>query len=165
MTPARAKLASVHVLHSRWEDDCSTPRDDEPGPPQPALPCPYPWRDEEEAFPLTRSPAIQTNLENAKSQSPPMSKACAASSKARCCRGSKTGRRAIREQAFGEALDPDKLERLGHYESPSRPQARTNAHHAAAAQGAATDCRRGLIRFAKLRFIRPASLARRARSG
>ena len=48
---ARAKLASVHVLHSRWEDDCRTPRDDEPGPPQPALPGPYPWRDEEEEFP------------------------------------------------------------------------------------------------------------------
>jgi IS5 family transposase len=31
----------------------------------------------------------------------------------------------------------------------SRPPARTNAHHAAAAQGAATSCRRGLIRLAK----------------
>ena len=41
----------------------------------------------------TRSPAIQTNLENAKSQPPLMSRACAASSKARCCRGSRTGRR------------------------------------------------------------------------
>ena len=30
---------------------CATPRDDEPGPPPPALPCSYPWRDEEEAFP------------------------------------------------------------------------------------------------------------------
>ena len=31
----------------------------------------------------------------------------------------------------------------------SRPQARTNAHHATAAQGTATCCRRGLIRLAK----------------
>ena len=51
-----------------------------------------------------------------------MPRACVASSKARCCRGSRTGRRnwptgrLIREQAFGEALDPDKLERLGRYE-------------------------------------------------
>ena len=55
----------------------------------------------------------------AKSQPPRMSRACAASSKARCCRGLRTGRRnwpivrLICEQAFGEALDPDKLERLG----------------------------------------------------
>ena len=41
----------------------------------------------------TRSPAIQTNSEKAKSQPPPTSKACAASSKAKCCHGSRTGRR------------------------------------------------------------------------
>jgi hypothetical protein len=41
----------------------------------------------------TRSPAIQTNLQKTKTQPPPMSRACAASSKARCCRGSRTGRR------------------------------------------------------------------------
>ena len=41
----------------------------------------------------TRSPAIQTKLEKAKSLPPLMSRACAASSKARCCRGSRTGRR------------------------------------------------------------------------
>jgi hypothetical protein len=53
----------------------------------------------------------------------------------------------IREQAFGEALDPDKLERLGRYEV--HLDRRTNAHHAAAAQGTATCCRRGLIHLAK----------------
>lgn len=41
----------------------------------------------------TRSPVIQTNLGKTKSQPPPMSRACDASSKARCCRGSRTGRR------------------------------------------------------------------------
>ena len=41
---------------------------------------------------------------------------------ARCCPGSTGGKKElanrplIREQAFGEALDPDKLERLGRYE-------------------------------------------------
>ena len=49
-------------------------------------------------------------------------RACAAFSRARCCRGSRRARRnwptarLIREQAFGESLDPDKLERLGRYE-------------------------------------------------
>ena len=57
-----------------------------------------------------------------KEPAPPMSRACAASSKARCCRGSRNRRKElanrplVREQAFGEALDPDKLERLGRYE-------------------------------------------------
>jgi hypothetical protein len=40
----------------------------------------------------------------------------------------------IREQAFGEALDPDRLERLGRYGGAPRPQARTDAGHAAAPQ-------------------------------
>ena len=48
------------------------------------------------------------------------SRACAACSKARCSIVAQTGRpnwpTLIREQAFGEALDPDKLERLGRYE-------------------------------------------------
>jgi hypothetical protein len=55
----------------------------------------------------------------------------------------------IREQAFGESLDPDKLERLGRYEGPSRPKARTDAGHVAAPQGPAARDDRGLIRFAK----------------
>ena len=78
-------------------------------------------RDDKQSGGQTRSPAIETNLEKANSQPPPMSRACAASSKGRCCRGSRTGEgigqpSLIREQAFGEALDPDKLERLGRYE-------------------------------------------------
>ena len=46
---AKAKLASFHVLQFKVDEDgFCTPRDDEPGPPVPALPGPYPWRDEEE---------------------------------------------------------------------------------------------------------------------
>jgi hypothetical protein len=55
----------------------------------------------------------------------------------------------IREQAFGEALDPDKLKQLGRYEVHLDPQARTNAQHAAAAQGPASCDRRWLICLAK----------------
>ena len=56
----------------------------------------------------------------------------------------------IRDQAFGEALDPNKLERLGRYEVHPRPQARKDAGHAAAPQGPAAGHGRGLIRFAKI---------------
>ena len=68
---------------------------------------------------LARDP---DELDEARSPPPPTRRACGASSKARCCRGSRPGRKElanrplIREQAFGEALDPDKLERLGRYE-------------------------------------------------
>ena len=50
-----------------------------------------------------------------------------------------TNRPLIREQAFAEALDPDKLEGLAATRFIS-PQARTNANHAGAAAGPATVC-------------------------
>ena len=55
----------------------------------------------------------------AKSQLPPTSRACAASSKVSWFENRQkelANRPLIHEQAFGDALDPNKLERLGRYE-------------------------------------------------
>ena len=55
----------------------------------------------------------------------------------------------IREQAFGEALDPDKLERLGRYEVHLDRKLERMLVNAAATQGPAAGDDPGLIRLAK----------------
>ena len=63
--------------------------------------------------------AIPTNWRRTKAPAIANADGCAASSKRRCCRGSRPARRNWRtnkllgEQAFGEALDAGKLEQLG----------------------------------------------------
>ena len=67
-------------------------------------------------------PRPRRSWKRTRNRPPPTPRDCGASWRARCCRGSRTrkkelaNRPLIREQAFGEALDPDKLERLGRYE-------------------------------------------------
>jgi hypothetical protein len=70
----------------------------------------------------TCSRATPTNWTRARRPPSQTPRVCAASSKARYFHGSRPGKRnwrtrpLIREQAFGEALDAGKLERLGRYE-------------------------------------------------
>lgn len=65
--------------------------------------------------------ATRTSMRRSRNPTRQIPPACAAFWKARCCRGLRTAKRnlpigpLIREQAFGESLDPDKLERLGRY--------------------------------------------------
>ena len=53
-------------------------------------------------------------------------------------------------QAFGEALDPDRLERLGRYEVHLDRKLERNAHHIDPVAEPAADRRPRLIRLAKL---------------
>ena len=61
----------------------------------------------------------------------------------------------VREQAFGEALDPDKLERLGRYEVHLDRKLERMLSMTAAAQGPAAGDRGWLIRLAKIRPAPP----------
>jgi hypothetical protein len=63
--------------------------------------------------------------------------------------GGEINRPLIREQAFGESLDPDKLERLGRYEVHLDRKLERMLANAAAPEGASARGDRRLIRFAK----------------